>query len=42
MWWGAKEADGGDFPQKGEDSAAALAGEWNGFGKLGGRFADLT
>ena len=31
-WRGAQEADGSDLAQKGEDSAAALAGEGYGLG----------
>jgi hypothetical protein len=40
--WRAKEADGGDFPQEGENSPTALAGEGLGLGELRGRFADRT
>ena len=41
-WRGAKESDGGDFPQEGENFTAALAGEGLGLGKLGGGFADFA
>ena len=39
---GAEEAEGGDFAQEGEDSAAALAGEWNRLGEFGRGLADLA
>lgn len=41
-WGCAEEADRSDLAQEGEHSATALAGKRDGFGKLGGGFADLA
>jgi len=41
-WWAAHQVDGFDLAQEGEQAAAAVTGEGNGFGELGGGFAELS